>query len=92
MLDLKCPGIFFKASFCLDDDDEEDVEIVSVSKISSKGPSFLPLKTRLARKLVSNQDKTKDFTPLFAVCDNEDGTLFLGASRSYKGLSISFSI
>ena len=85
-VNLNLTGSPLKASFSLDDDeDEEDLDVISVSKFSSKGPSFLPLTTRLARKLVSDEDKTKEFKPLFAVCDNADGTLFLGASRTTEG-------
>ena len=85
-VNLNLTGSPLKASFSLDDDeDEDDLDIISVSKISSKSPSFLPLETRLARKLVSDEDKSKEFNPLFAVCDNADGTLFLGASRTTEG-------
>ena len=83
--DLDLTGSPLKASFSLEEDDEEDVEVITVSRTSSKGPTFLPLKSRVARKLISDENKSKVFTPLFAVCDNDDGTLFLGASRTFEG-------
>ena len=69
-----------KASFTLDEDDEDDFEIISVSK-QSTAPSYHPMPTRSARKFISDIDKTLDHST-FAFCNNEDQTLFLGSDKS----------
>ena len=86
-VDLDLTGSPLKASFTLDEDDEEDLEIVSLVK-TSQGLSFRPLETRFARKLISDEDKSQDFS-IFAFCNNDNRTLILGSSKnSHHGLTM----
>ena len=84
-VDLDLTGSPLKASFTLDEDEEDDLEVVSILK-KSTGPSFLPLQTRIARKIISQKNKSLDHAT-FAVCDAQDKTVFLGSSKLGKNLT-----